>query len=107
MAAARAGEAGASAAGVTGAVVDACEQMLHEDVAANKVGGGCAAACAPGLAACCSLSAHARALWRQRGGSEAAAQADVQTAEGLAGGGRPKGPLWKTAVDGQRAQLAC
>lgn len=40
LAAERAAAEGATAASVTGAVVDACEAMLHDDVAANKVGTG-------------------------------------------------------------------
>ncbi|KAL4457683.1 hypothetical protein ABPG75_012548 [Micractinium tetrahymenae] len=44
LAAAQAGEAGASAAGVAGAVVEACEEMLREDVAANKAMGAHGAA---------------------------------------------------------------
>lgn len=40
LAASKAAQPGASAAGVTGAVADACEAMLRDDVAANRVGTG-------------------------------------------------------------------
>lgn len=40
LAAEAAGRQGATATSVTTAVVDACEAMLHDDVAANKVGVG-------------------------------------------------------------------